>query len=224
MSAVTFTEHRIDEAGTAICCLEAGQGRAVVVLHDAGAAAPSALEGLLAEKFRVIALECPGLDAPPQERSVAIRDAAGRLARAALGLGLDHYVLVSYAHTTALALWQGLEDAARVDGLVLISPAALLGPGEPASGRFLRDAAVEARLGDMTVPTLVLVGTNDTTVPSTTGRTYVERIPGCYYMLVYDAGLAMEAERPAAVFEAVSDFVERGGLFIVERNDSVINP
>jgi pimeloyl-ACP methyl ester carboxylesterase len=205
-------------------CLEAGQGLAVVVLHDAGAAAPSALEVLLAEKFRVIALECPGLDAPPQERPTAIRDAARRLARAALSLGLDHYVLVSYAHTTALALWQGLEDTAHVDALVLISPAALLDEGEAASGRFLRDAAVEARLGDMTMPTLVLIGTNDTTLAPTTGQTYVERIPGCYYMLVYDAGLAMETERPAAVFEAVSDFAERGGLFIVERNASAINP
>lgn len=224
MSAVSFTEHRIDDTGTAMRCREAGRGRAVVVLHDAGAPAPSALEVLLAEKFRVIALECPGLDAPPQERSIAIRDTARRLARAALSLGLDHYVLVSYAPTTALALWQALDDAAHVDALVLISPAALFDPGETATGRFLRDVGVEARLGDMTVATLALIGTNDTTLPPTTGQTYVERIPGCYYMLVYDAGLAMEAERPAAVFEAVSDFAERGGLFIVERNASAINP
>ena len=53
---------------------------------------------------------------------------------------------------------------------------------------------------------------------------YVERIPNCYYVLVYDAGHAIETERPDALFAAVRDFAERRGTFVVERNSTALNP
>jgi pimeloyl-ACP methyl ester carboxylesterase len=68
------------------------------------------------------------------------------------------------------------------------------------------------------------LGTNDHSIPLDTGRTYVERLPDCYYLLMYDAGHAMEAERPEALCEAVCDFVERRGAFIVERKNTAISP
>ena len=48
--------------------------------------------------------------------------------------------------------------------------------------------------------------------------------PDCYYALMYDAGHDIETERPRALYEAVRDFVERRGMFIVERNNTAINP
>jgi pimeloyl-ACP methyl ester carboxylesterase len=209
MSSVPFREHRLDVDGTVIACREAGAGGAVVVLHD-GEACPDAFEQLLVEKFRVIALEIPDLGGRSR------RDVARLLAQAARAQGLERYVLMAGAHGAAPALWQTLDDAARVEALVLISPTALSGQG--------RDPGLEVKLGEIAVPTLVLVGTNDTTLPPSTGQSYVERIPDCYHMLVYDCGPAVASERPEAVFEAVADFIERRGRFIVERNDSAISP
>ena len=124
-------------------------------------------------------------------------------------------MLVSTSTSTPLALWQAIDAPESVDALVLLSPAA--------SG-FTSDPELERRLGEIQAPTLILIGTNDTTIPPETGRLYVERLPNCYYTLVYDAGHAIAAERPDALLAAVCDFVERRGTFIVERNSTAINP
>jgi len=206
-AATPFAERRIDVAGAAFRCFEAGQGSAVVVLRDA-AAVPTALERLLAGQFHVLVL------AAPLQAARACREEARSLAQAVRGLGVERYALVGSRSAAAQALWQTIDDAARVDALVLISPTALLAG----------DVDLEARLGDVAAPTLVLVGTDDKSLPAATGRTYVERIGECYHMLVYDAGHDPANERPAALFEAVADFVERRGAFVVERRESMINP
>ncbi len=64
----------------------------------------------------------------------------------------------------------------------------------------------------------------DQAIPRETGRTYVERIPHCYYVLVYDAGRAIEVERPDALFAVVRDFLERRETFIVKRPGTAVNP
>ncbi len=202
-----FAERRIDAEGATIRCLEAGQGSTVVVLRD-GAAVPTALERLLAGKFHVIVLEAP------QQPARACRDEARILAQAVRGLGVERYALVGSRSAASQALWQTIDDTGRVEALVLISPTTLLAG----------DAELEARLGDVAAPTLVLVGTDDKSLPAVTGRMYVERIGECYHMLVYDAGPDPANERPAALFEAVADFVERRGAFVVERRESAINP
>lgn len=86
------------------------------------------------------------------------------------------------------------------------------------------DPELAHRLQDIQVATLVLRGTNDTSSPSETGRLYIERLPDGYYVLVYDAGHAVESERPEALFAAVRDFIEHRGAFIVEHKNMAINP
>ncbi len=124
-------------------------------------------------------------------------------------------MLVSTTDSAPIALWQAIEATEGVEALVLLSPTA--------SG-FTSDPELERRLGEMQAPTLILIGTNDAAIPPETGRLYVERLPNCYYTLVYDAGHAIAAERPEALLAAVCDFVERRGAFIVERNSTAINP
>ncbi len=87
-----------------------------------------------------------------------------------------------------------------------------------------RDPELERRLADIKAATLVLFGTRDGVLPPAMGRIYVERIPNCYYALVYDAGHVIEAERPEALFAAVRDFLEHRETFIVGRKNTVINP
>ena len=183
-----FTERFVEVDGARIRYLEAGQGSPVVALHGNEGPAPSPLHTLLAQHFRVIAVEIPGLGQEPvEERPSSPRAVARILVGAAVAAGAERYVLMSTAASAPLALWQAIDVPERIDALVLF-------------------------------------GTNDEEIPPETGRMYAERITNCYYVLVYDAGHVIEAERPDALLAAVCDFVERRGTFIVERNSTAINP
>jgi len=87
-----------------------------------------------------------------------------------------------------------------------------------------RDADLEARMRSLDVPTLVLFGTLDRMIPSEMGRHYKELLPNCQLSLVYDAGHALDAERPAAMAEVVADFLERHEAFVISRAETVIHP
>jgi len=223
--AVTFTERFVTADGVRIRYLEAGRGTPVVVLHGSAGLMPSPLNNLLAQQFRVIAFEIPGFGrSAVKERSQSMRDLAHTLAEAVTAIGLERYGLVSTTSSAPLALWQAIAVQERIDALVLISPLALLPEGWTAASSFNRDPELERRLGDIKVATLMLLGTKDEVIPPETGRLYVERIPNCYYALVYDAGHVIEAERPEALFAAVRDFLEQRETFVVSRRNTVINP
>jgi pimeloyl-ACP methyl ester carboxylesterase len=118
-----------------------------------------------------------------------------------------------YAHPEKVAAVQEQpEIAAKQRALV----ARLRGPN--------RDTELEDRLQSIKAPTLVVFGTMDGVIPPEMGRTYVERIPTCYYVLVYEAGHVIAAERPEALHGVVSDFIQRHEAFIVSRSNTVLNP
>ena len=74
-----------------------------------------------------------------------------------------------------------------------------------------------ARLGEIRTPTLVLFGTEDRLVPPERGRLYKERVPDCHFALVYQAGHIIRRDRPDAFVRLVTDFLERGPAFLVNR-------
>jgi pimeloyl-ACP methyl ester carboxylesterase len=86
------------------------------------------------------------------------------------------------------------------------------------------DAEAERRLGEMPCATLVLFGSEDKMVAPEAARLYRERIPNSNIAFVYDAGHLIEAERPEALVNAVSDYVELRETFIVGRQTGIINP
>ncbi len=224
-AATVFTERFVQADGGRIRYLEAGQGDSVVVLHEGDGLAASPLSNLLAQQFRVLAFEISGLGrSPVNEQPSSLRDLARTLAQAAAAVGLDRYVLVSTSASAPIALWQAIDAPEPIEGLVLVSPTALLPAGRTVTSGFNRDPELESRLGEIKAATLLLLGTKDKVIPPETGRMYVERIPNCYYVLVYDAGHAIETERPEALFAAVRDFVERRETFVVERNSTALNP
>ncbi len=216
-SSVAFAEHSIQVGGLQMRYLEAGHGSPVVVLHGTGGVQQPSLHRLLARQFRVITLKIPDVVQPPH-------NVARTLTRASVALGLDHYVLVSSEAITSIALWQAIDTPEQIDGLVLISPTVLLPEDGSGTSGFGRDPKLERRLADLQVATLVLVGTNDEILPPETGQRYVEQIPSCYYVLVYDAGHTIETDRPDALCTAVGDFAERRDAFIVEHKSTTINP
>ncbi len=83
---------------------------------------------------------------------------------------------------------------------------------------------LEDRLADLNVPVLVLFGTLDRVIPPEAGRIYREKLPNCHFILVYDAGHAVDADRPEAFASVVVDFLQRGEGFLVRRESGLINP
>jgi pyruvate dehydrogenase E2 component (dihydrolipoamide acetyltransferase) len=91
-----------------------------------------------------------------------------------------------------------------------------------AGGRH--DAEAERRLAEISCATLVLFGSEDQMVAPEAARIYRARIPNSHIAFVYDAGHLIEAERPEALVNAVSDYVELRETFIVGRQTGIINP
>jgi 4,5:9,10-diseco-3-hydroxy-5,9,17-trioxoandrosta-1(10),2-diene-4-oate hydrolase len=86
------------------------------------------------------------------------------------------------------------------------------------------DAEAERRLSEIACATLVLFGSEEKLVAPEAARLYRARIPNCNIAFVYDAGHLIEAERPEALVNAVSDYVELRETFIVGRQTGIINP
>jgi pimeloyl-ACP methyl ester carboxylesterase len=86
------------------------------------------------------------------------------------------------------------------------------------------DAEAEHRLAEIACATLVLFGSEDKLVAPEAARIYRACIPNSNIAFVYDAGHLIEAERPEALVNAVSDYVELRETFIVGRQTGIINP
>jgi pimeloyl-ACP methyl ester carboxylesterase len=86
------------------------------------------------------------------------------------------------------------------------------------------DDEAEHRLGEIACATLVLFGSEDTMVAPEAARIYRTQIPNSNIAFVYDAGHCIEAERPEALVNAVSDYVDLRETFIVGRQIGIINP
>lgn len=87
-----------------------------------------------------------------------------------------------------------------------------------------RDPDLEGRLPTLNVPTLVLFGTLDRSIPPEMGRVYRELMPNCHLVLVYDAGHAIDMDRPEAFASVVEDFLQRREGFIVTAQSGLIYP
>jgi pimeloyl-ACP methyl ester carboxylesterase len=86
-----------------------------------------------------------------------------------------------------------------------------------------RDPELEAQMPGLDVSTLVLFGTSDQQIPPEMGRHYREKLPRCHLILVYDAGHAIDGDRPEALASVVGEFLEHGDSFIVKRESGLLN-
>lgn len=211
--------------GRTIRRIESGKGKAVVVIEGPGETALSALASLLAQEFHVIALTMPGPSSPDASaESVSTRDMARTLDRAAAAAGLKRYVLAAGTANARVAVWQAIEGKERVEALILIAPRDLVADARTPKNGSEQDRYLEQRLEEIKVPTLVLLGTDQKMVSSEMAQAYVQRIPTSYVVLVYDAGDAIETERPEALLAALRDFVKRREKFVVNSTSTAINP
>jgi pimeloyl-ACP methyl ester carboxylesterase len=87
-----------------------------------------------------------------------------------------------------------------------------------------RDAALEERLPDLFVPTLVVFGTEDQLTPPEMARFYRQHYGNAHLMLIYDAAHLIDLDRPKAVAEVVGDFLARKERFLVSEQNGIIHP
>lgn len=77
---------------------------------------------------------------------------------------------------------------------------------------MLRETAeVEERLGDVAVPTTVVVGDRDRVIRASAGERLAEGIPGARVRVVEGAGHLLPLERPDVLAEAIRDASASGG-------------
>ena len=147
---------------------------------------------------------------------ILVAPAAIRLAEAVLPqtLSPEERLTLLYAHPERQTLAPPLDAAILAKQQALVRR--LIGPA--------RDEALERRLPGLHVPVLVLFGTLDRMIPPEMGRLYCEKLPNCHLILVYDAGHAVDADRPEAFVSVVSDFIQHHEGFLVNRQSGLINP
>jgi pimeloyl-ACP methyl ester carboxylesterase len=147
---------------------------------------------------------------------VLVAPAAIRLAEAVLPqtLSPEERLALLYAHPERQTPAPPLDAAILAKQQALVRR--LIGPA--------RDESLEGRLPGLHVPVLVLFGTLDRMIPPAMGRLYCEKLPNCHLVLVYDAGHAVDADRPEAFVSVVSDFLQHHEGFLVNRQSGLINP
>lgn len=199
VTSSAFREGSVEAGGVRVRYREAGQGPPLVHLQPAGAPGPTPAHDLLWGRFRVVIIE-----------TTEAGGSAATLAPALGALGLDAFDLMGTAAAATAALALALHAPARVRALVLEAPVGI-------------DAELERRLPDVVAPTLVLLGTRDDPAREA-ARTCQTRVANGHLVLVYDAGPAIGADRPAAFAEVVIDFLERHEAFVISRARTVIHP
>jgi len=192
---------------------EAGKGDAVLCLG--GSVGFSPMRERLAERRRVVELMLP--DAGLGANAAMVPAVSAAIA----ALGIDRFDLMAAGDGAALALLMALERPQDLRALALLGPMLFASNGQPGAGiaeEFL------GRLGGLKVPSLAVFGTRDAVSPVEAARHYRERISACNLVFVYDAGHAMEEERPEAVAALIADFFERHDLFLVRSESDLIYP
>jgi pimeloyl-ACP methyl ester carboxylesterase len=196
MTEANFAQYQASD-GRDVRYWGAGSGEPVVAIVGDGGP-PGRAHALLAERRRVIVFALPAAAATAQE-------AARRIAAAVTALGIARFDLLGEGSGAAAALWLALAPEAEIGSVVLAAPA---GP--------LDDA-----FRDIPLPVLVLCGTTDAAAAGDRFRTV---LPDCHFMLVYDAGTAIAAERPEALAFIALEFFERRDLFLVSRESGKALP
>jgi len=196
----------LEADGLRVHYLEAGSGEPLIVFPDRAGELFDSLLDKLAGRNRVIALDLAA------GGTIAPRDVAAKLSQGLPRLGVDCYAVMGVAHGAALALAQAIAAPEQIDKLILLSP------------RFAQSAEAVANLAQVKAPTLVLVGTRDTSGSVEAGRLCREKIRVCHLSFVYDAGQAVAADRLEACADSIADFLDQGEQFIIFRESQMIRP
>jgi len=119
-----FSEHTVEADGFTVRYAESGAGEALVVLHGAGGLRHSRALDLLAQQYRVLAIEMPGFGDQPNETHQTMAELAQSVALVVDAIGLDRFHLLGTSFGGAAAAYLAVARPDRVISLVLEGPAA----------------------------------------------------------------------------------------------------
>lgn len=89
----------------------------------------------------------------------------------------------------------------------------------------LYDHELAERCKTLEVPVLVIYGADDGLILPSCGREYKALIPLCEFVMVYGANHDIQADRPEAYAELVTDYLTRGSpAFLFSARSGVLNP
>ena len=132
-----FREGHLEAEGLRVRYLEAGppQPAGAVVMVDSMTWGLTRLHHALAQKYRVVAFELPGVDGSPDRTgSRSVKDLASILTKGVAKVVAEKYTLIGTSIGANVALWQTLQSPDQVEALIMISPTAILPAGGPAPG------------------------------------------------------------------------------------------
>ncbi|MEV4581556.1 alpha/beta hydrolase [Nonomuraea jabiensis] len=133
MHDIRFEERRVEADGFTVRYVEAGDGPPLVMLHGAGGLALNAAHSLLAQRFRVLAFECPGFQGEVNDRTKNGREMAATIAAAVEALGVDSYALQGTSMGGVIACWLAVQFPERLTSLILEAPAAFRPKRDPSA-------------------------------------------------------------------------------------------
>lgn len=84
--------------------------------------------------------------------------------------------------------------------------------------------SLKARLGDIQQPALVLVGDEDLSLPPPCSEKLAERLPNASLVIVEKAGHLSSLEQPAAVTEAMLQYLDKNAIQQIEDQHASANP
>lgn len=173
---ISTKEGRLQANGLDVSYLEAGRGDPLIVFPPQDGELFDPLITKLAESQRVISLDLSS------RRSSTIEGSAEKLSDAFAKFGLDRYCAIGISDGAAPALAHAIAAPEQVDKLILLSPI-----------KLSQHSIV--RLGEVNAPTLVVVGTRDTSGSAEAGRLCREKIRACHLSFLYGADHALAADR-----------------------------
>ncbi|WP_019634789.1 alpha/beta fold hydrolase [Actinomadura atramentaria] len=112
-----------------------------------------------------------------------------------------------FARRRAPRLLSAAAPPEAVEAVADAMRAAIRLPGYGHAARAMADTDHGPRLGEVAVPTLVVVGSADVVCPPAESRRLAAGIPGARYAEIPGAGHLANQERPAAFAAAVADFL-----------------
>lgn len=121
-----FSESMVEADGFRVRYREKGTGKAVVTLHGAGGLRLSGMHDILAQKYRVIAIEAPGFgESAVNTRSGHMSELAKSVLAVTAALKLDSFHLIGTSFGARLGAWMAVTQPEKFKNLVLLAPATI---------------------------------------------------------------------------------------------------
>ena len=183
-------------------------GETVVIVGETGVSA--VLRDGLAQRWVVLEPRLDDLGSGAEDQ----------VATAVAPLASGPYGLIGVSSAASVAIRHAVRSPDSIAALILVSPLAV----RPTGASVGATHELESQLPQIQCPTLAVFGQADGMVDPAAPSVYRSRIPNCNVAFVYDAGHDIAAERPQALLNLVTDYLERRETFIVQNRPGAINP